>query len=400
MPIFEYKAKDELGQTVSGGIEASSEEKALKVLEDRELTPLSVGLKPKGTVLQLTLFTRIGPKEVVVFFRQLSVLVAATIPIVQALRVLVKQTADQNLKKIISEIADDVDGGSQLSVACEKHSKVFSDFYVNMIKSGETSGHLEEVLSYLADQKEKDYDLMSKVKGAMIYPAFILSALVIVGVIMMAFVVPKLTSVLEDVGGTLPFATRALIAVSNVFAHYWILLFAFMIAGGVGLRLVVRTSSGRRVFDKVLIRLPIFGRLFQRIYLIRLTRSLSTLIRGGVPLPKALTLTADVVSNAVYRELVLETVKRVEDGNPLASVFLESKDIPLMLSHMISVGEQTGRIDMILEKITGFYSRELENAIANLVALIEPLIIMVMGLAVGLMVAAIIMPIYNLASNF
>lgn len=400
MPIFEYKAKNAEGQTVSGGVDAPTEEKALQILEERDLIPLSIGERPRGTLFQLAIFTGIKPKEVVVFFRQLSVLVEATIPIVQALRVLVKQTSDQNLKKIISEIADDVDGGARLSQACERHPRVFSDFYVNMIKSGETSGHLDEVLNYLADQKEKDYDLMSKVKGAMIYPAFILGALIVVGVIMMAFVVPKLTSVLQDIGGTLPFATRALIAVSGVFSKFWWLFFLLLIVAGVGLRMLSRVQKGKRVIDTVLIRLPIFGSLFKRIYLIRLTRSLSTLIRGGVPLPKALQIVADVVGNAVYKELTLETVKQVEDGNPLASVFLESKDVPLMLSHMMSVGEQTGRLDTILEKITTFYSRELENSVANLVSLIEPLIIMIMGVAVALMVAAIILPIYNMAANF
>lgn len=400
MAIFEYKAKTNNGQTVAGGVEAASEEKAIQTLEDRGLILLSISQRAKSGVFELTVFSRIKPKDVVVFFRQLSVLVSATIPIVQSLRVLLKQTTDHQLQRIVSEIADDVEGGARLSQACERHPKVFSEFYVNMIRSGETSGHLDDVLNYLADQREKDYDLMSKVKGAMIYPAFIISALILVGILVMAFVIPKLTSVLADAGGELPATTKALIATSNFFANFWWAILLVLLCVPMILKAVMRTAGGKRTIDTLLIKLPIFGPLFQKIYLIRLTRSLSTLVRGGVPLPKALALTADIVGNSVYKSLVQETVKEVEDGNPIASVFLRSNDIPPMLSNMLSVGEQTGRIDVILEKITAFYARELENAVGNLVSLIEPLIIMVMGVAVGLMVAAVIMPIYNMASNF
>ncbi len=400
MAIFEYKAKTTDGQTIAGGVEAASEEKAIQTLEDRGLILLSISQRAKSGVFELTVFTRIKPKDVVVFFRQLSVLVSATIPIVQSLRVLLKQTTDRQLQRIVSEIADDVEGGMRLSQACERHSKVFSEFYVNMIRSGETSGHLDDVLNYLADQREKDYDLMSKVKGAMIYPAFIISALILVGILVMAFVIPKLTSVLTDAGGELPGTTKALIATSHFFAGYWWAILLALLCIPVVIRAVMKTSGGKKAIDTALIKLPVFGPLFQKIYLIRLTRSLSTLVRGGVPLPKALALTADIVGNSVYKSLVQETVKEVEDGNPIASVFLRSNDIPPMLSNMLSVGEQTGRIDVILEKITAFYARELENAVGNLVSLIEPLIIMIMGVAVGLMVAAVIMPIYNMASNF
>jgi len=400
MAIFEYKAKTGDGQTVAGGVEAVSVEKAIQVLEDRGLILLSISQRAKAGVFELTLFSRIKPKDVVVFFRQLSVLVSATIPIVQSLRVLLKQTTDHQLKRIVSEIADDVEGGARLSQACERHPKVFSEFYVNMIRSGETSGHLDDVLNYLADQREKDYDLMSKIKGAMIYPVFIISALILVGVLVMAFVIPKLTSVLADAGGELPATTKALISTSNFFAEYWWAMLLALLCVPIALKAIMKTSEGRKMVDAALIKLPVFGPLFQKIYLIRLTRSLSTLVRGGVPLPKALALTADIVGNSVYKSLVQETVKEVEDGNPIASVFLRSTNIPPMLSNMLSVGEQTGRIDVILEKITAFYSRELENAVGSLVSLIEPLIIMVMGVAVGLMVAAVIMPIYNMASNF
>lgn len=400
MAIFEYKAKTSSGSTVSGGVEAQSEEKAIQTLEDRGLILLSITQRDKAWVFQLNVFSRIKPKNVVVFFRQLSVLVSATIPIVQSLRVLLKQTTDHQLQNIVSEIADDVEGGARLSQACERHPKVFSDFYVNMIRSGETSGHLDEVLNYLADQRERDYDLMSKVKGAMIYPAFIVSALILVGILVMAFVIPKLTTVLTEAGGELPVTTKALIATSNFFSHYWWAILIGLLFVPVGFKAIAKTPSGKKTVDTLLIKLPIFGPLFQKIYLIRLTRSLSTLVKGGVPLPKALSLTADIVGNTVYKSLVEETVKEVEDGNPIASVFLRSTDIPPMLSNMLSVGEQTGRIDVILEKITAFYARELENAVGNLVSLIEPLIILIMGVAVGLMVAAVIMPIYNLASNF
>ncbi|MEW6610152.1 MAG: type II secretion system F family protein [Patescibacteria group bacterium] len=398
--LYDFRAKDFAGKDIQGVVEAPSEQAAQDALMERSLTPLMIAARGAESKLQaFKLFDRVKPKELVVFFRQLSTMSAATLPIVAALRILIKQTESQKLKTIISEIADEVDGGARLSQAFARHPEVFNNFYVNMVRSGETSGHLDEVLSYLADQREKDYDLMSKIRGAMIYPAFILSALCVVGVIMMVFVVPRLTSILIETGGELPLTTKILIGTSSFMSKLWWLLLVVVVGAVAGLRFSLKRKSVRRWWDWLKIKLPIFGKLFQRIYIIRFTRSMNTLLKGGVPLPHALEITAEVVGSAVYRDLILRTVKQVQDGNPIAVEFINSPQVPVMVSHMLSVGETTGQLEQILDRLTQFYAREVDNLVSNLVSLVEPLIMILMGLAVGVMVAAIIMPMYNLASS-
>ena len=398
---FDFRAKDAAGKDVQGVIDAPSLQAAEDILAQRQLIVVAITVRPRTSMLQtIQFFNRVKPKELVVFFRQLSTMSAATLPLVSALRILVKQTESARLKTIISEIADDVDGGARLSQAFGRHPEVFNDFYVNMVRSGETSGHLDDVLSYLADQREKDYDLMSRIRGAMVYPAFTLSVMTVVGIAMMIFVVPRLTAVLIETGGELPFATRLLIGTSQFMSGYWWLLLVLAVGLVAGLKYGLHQAPVRRQWDWMKIKLPIFGTLFQRVYLIRFTRSMTTLLKGGVPLPRALEITGDVVGNAVYRDLIARTVKQVQDGNPIATEFIASKEVPVMVSHMLSVGETTGQLEQILDRLTQFYSREIDNLVSSLVSLVEPLIMVVMGLAVGTMVAAIIMPMYNLASSF
>lgn len=398
---FDFRAKDVSGKDIEGVIDTASEQVAQDTLAERQLFVVSITPRERVPKLQSIQFlNRVKPKELVIFFRQLSTMSAATLPLVSALRILVKQTESARLKTIISEIADEVDGGTRLSQAFGRHPEVFNDFYVNMVRSGETSGHLDEVLSYLADQREKDFDLTSRIHGAMVYPAFIMSAMVVVGIIMMVFVVPRLTAVLLESGGELPFATRILIGTSSVMSRFWWVLLAGAVALAAGLRFGLKQRPVRRQLDWLKIKLPLFGKLFQRIYIIRFTRSMTTLLKGGVPLPRALEITSDVVGNAVYKDLIRRTMKQVQDGNPIASEFLASAEVPVMVSHMLSVGESTGQLEQILDRLTQFYSREIDHLVTNLVSLVEPLIMIVMGVAVGTMVAAIIMPMYNLASSF
>lgn len=400
MPEFAYKAKTAEQDTVSGVVQAATEDLAAESLRERDLTiiylrPVSVG----ALGLSLEVFQRIALRDVVVFSRQLAVLVSANVPLVQSLRILITQTPNKHLKVAVSEVADDVEAGTKFSVALAKHRRIFDAFYVNIIRSGETSGKLDEVLEYLANQLEKDYDLTSRIRGAMIYPAFILTGLVVVGFIMMTFVVPKITTILQESGATLPIATRLLIGASKILAAYWPWIMTAVMAASIGLYVLVKTPDGRRVFDTCKLRVPILGPLFQKIALVRFSRSLQTLIAGGVNLPKALAITADVVGNVVYRDVITETIHEVEDGNPIASVFLHSPVVPFMVAQMMNVGEKTGRLDHVLGKLTDFYTREIDNVVRNLVSLIEPLVIAVMGVAVGLMVASIILPLYQLADT-
>jgi len=399
MPLFEYKAKDSDGRVKSGMVDATSESLAQNTLAEQGLFVTSLKQRKQKSFGPAVL-NRVKAKDVVIFSRQFSVMVSASIPIVQALKVLIDQTENITLKLVISEVADEVNGGSKLSDALGKRYKIFDQFYVSVVRAGETSGKLDEVLNYLADEMEKDYDMMHKIRGAMIYPIFILSGLSIVGVVMMVWVIPKLTSMIVETGGDLPLATRVIMAISGFMQSYWWLL-AIIIMGIVfAFRSYGKLPAGRKQIDFVKLRLPIFGSLFQKIAIVRFTRSMKTLISGGVAIASSLKITADVVGNAVYKELIEETKKEIEGGSSISTVFAKSRDVPDMVSQMLAIGEKTGKLDLILEKITDFYTREVENMVANLVTLMEPLIMVIMGVGVGIMVAAIIMPMYNMANQF
>lgn len=400
MPIFRYQARDKKNEVVAGVVQAVSTEVAEELLADQGFTIFNLKEEKEGFFQKsLNILNRVKIKDLVVFSRQLAVIISATIPLVQGLRILVNQTENEFLRGIISEVADDVEGGAKLSAALSRHPKTFSNFYISIIKSGETAGKLDEILSYLADQQERDYDLISKIRGAMIYPIFILAGLFIVGTLMMVIVVPQLTSVLKETGAELPLSTKVLIEISNFLVNFWWLLFLIIIGGIVALGGVIKTRTGRHYWDLFKLRLPIFGKLFQKIILVRTTRSLNTLMAGGVTLSKSLEIVADVAGNSIYHDLILETRREVESGNPIATVFLASNEVPPMVSQMLSLGEKTGRLDEILNKLANFYEREVSNTVNNLTSLLEPLIMLIMGVAVGLLVAAIILPMYNLASS-
>src|SRR4030042_2558150 len=305
MSIYKYKVLDKKQATVSGKVEAANEDIAVDVLVDRGLSVLSIEKERSFDLSRYFGFLNsVKVKELVVFSRQLAVLVSANLPIIKALKVLKEQTDNPYLQKIINEIGGEIEGGEKLSKAFAKYPNVFGEFYISMVKSGETSGKLDEVLNYLADQQEKEYDLTSKIKGAMIFPIFILSGLTVVGIVMMVFVVPKLTDILKESGGQLPVTTRILIWSSDFLKNYWWL--AILIVFGViaGFKLFTRTPLGRKQWDNIKIRLPVFGPLFQKIAVVRFTRSFSTLLKGGVSITQSLDIVAHVVGNEVYKDLI------------------------------------------------------------------------------------------------
>ncbi len=400
MSLYKYKATDNTGKTVTGLVEADDENYAVELLQEKNFTPFALRKKSSFNPNNIDFLNVIKSKDVVVFSRQFSVLISANVALVHSLKLLVDQTKNPKLQQIISEIAQDVDGGARLSDAFSKFPKVFSSFYVNVVKSGETSGKLEDVLIYLADELEKDFDMNSKIKGAMIYPAVVISVLFIIGGIMMIFVVPKLTEIINTSGDELPLPTKVLIAVSDFLQAYWWLVLGAIMGGYFAFKFFISKPSGKMIFDNLLLKLPIFGHLFKLIYMVRFTRSMNTLIIGGVSISRSLDITAEVVSNDVYKKLIKDTKQAVEDGNSISSIFQESKEVPIMVSQMMAIGEKTGRLDKILSKITDFYTREINNIIANLMTLMEPIIIIVIGVGVGMMVAAIILPMYQMADSY
>lgn len=401
MAVFDYKAKDQDGNTVLGAVEAPTENVASDVLKEKNLILLSLTERRRTTLFQASIpfLNRVKTRDVVIFARQLAVMISATVPIVQALRILTRQTENVTFKIIISEIADEVDGGAKLSSSLARYPQVFSDFFVHMIRSGETTGRLDETLNYLADQQEKDYDLRSKIRGALTYPLFILFGIAVVGVVMMIFVIPRLTAIILESGVELPLSTKILIFVSSFFSTKWWILLILLVALIVGYRMYWRTESGRMRIDQVKLRFPVFGSIFRRIYLTRFSQGLATLLQSGIPLTRSLEIVADIIGNRVYRNLTLKTIKEIEDGNPISTIFSQSHEVPALLSQMMNVGEQTGRLDQILSKLADFFSREVENDVKNLVTLIEPLILMMLGVAVGVLVSAILLPIYNISTT-
>ncbi|MBD3247829.1 type II secretion system protein GspF [Candidatus Falkowbacteria bacterium] len=401
MPIFRYKAFDYQGNKTQGLISGFNKNAAAENLNNRGFEIISIEDKTDSWELKLlVLINPIKIKDLVVFSRQFSVMISANLALVQSLKIVAEQTENIALKSIISEIAYEVDGGASLSSALAKRSKIFTDFYVNVVKSGETSGKLDDVLNYLADEMEKDYDMMSRIKGAMIYPAFVLTGLVVVGTIMMVVVVPKLTEILQETGSELPFSTKIVIGVSDFLISYWIIAVILVVGMVLGVRVLISSPAGKRWIDSLKLKLPVFGKLFQYIYMVRFTRSMKTLIAGGVNITKALSIVSEVVGNEAYRSIIEESAKEVQEGNTLSSVFEHSSQVPRMVPQMINVGERTGKLELVLEKITDFYAREINNILSNLVTLLEPIIMIVMGVAVGIMVAAVIMPMYNMANQF
>lgn len=401
MALFTYTAKTNAGKTVKGTVEAPLLEGANDLLRERQLIVLKIKPLNDQDILEKfnNFLNRVSAKDITFFARQLSVLIEASVPVVRSLRVLIKQTKNEYFKKVIADIAAEVDGGAKLSQALNRYPRIFDQFFVHMIRAGETTGRLDKVLLYLADQKEKDYSLRSRIRGAMIYPAFILATMVGIGVIMMVYVVPRLTSLITESGGQIPFTTKILLGTSALIVNFWWAIILLIILFSVGIYFYIKTEQGRYYFDLLKIKLPVLGPLYQRILLTRFSMSLANLLTSGVPVTRSLQISGDIVNNSVYHELIRKTVVEVESGNSIASVFIHSSHVPAIVSQMLSVGEETGRLDSILQKLADFYTQEVENAISSLTSLIEPLILIVLGVAAGIMVTGILSPIYNISSS-
>ncbi len=401
MATYNFKAINPLNNhKETGQVDAIDETQATDTLSSRGLQIVSlkeVTVRSAWSVMDL--IERVNTKDLVAFSRQFAVMVGASVPVVETLKVLSQQTQKPKLKRIVAEISDEVDSGDTLSGALAKRPELFSNFYISVVKSGEQSGKLDDALNYIADEMEKDYDMNSKIKGAMIYPLFVIVMMAAIGVLMMMFVVPKLTAIIVETGSELPLATRIMIAISGFLISYWWVLLVIIIAAFVAIRFYLKSKIGREQFDYIILKLPVFGELLQMIFLVRFTRSMNTLILGGVNISSSLRVAGEVVSNSYYQRLIEETIAEVQSGNSICTVFVRTKEIPSMVSQMMLVSEKTGKLDVSLEKVTNFYNREITTMLANLMSLIEPSLMVVMGLGVGVMVAAILLPMYNVVSQ-
>ncbi len=397
---FKYEAKDIQGKARDGVVVAEDQQHAENLIQENGLTIVSMSVIEESLLDKLWPFGKSVPaKDMVLFSRQLSTLIGAKVTILQSLRILREQVSNSRLKGIIDEIIQSIEGGNSFSLSLARHPEVFSNVYISVVHTGELSGSLENSLNYLADQIEKDYDLSSKVRGAMIYPAFILGAIVVVGSLMFLFILPKLTDILEQQGGSLPFITVMLIAFTKFFQVYWWMF----IVGGIALvwggKAYVKTIQGRYVFDRLKISFPIIKGIFTRIYIARFARNLSTLILAGIPIIKALEVVSELVNNVIYRDIIRDAAQKLSGGKSIAEALAGHKEFPVIVTQMIQVGEQSAALSNILQKLAVYYEKEVDTQISTLTTLIEPIIILILGLAVGILVAGILLPIYNLAST-
>lgn len=399
MPIYFYKARSQEGELKKGLIEAINEEVAANILRDHGFILTSIVRKEESFTWERLseYFYKIKTKEKVVFTRQLATMINAGLPLVQALVTLGEQTQNKKFKEIILQISSDVEGGASLSESLSRFPDVFSKVYVSLIKSGEVSGTLDKVLGNLATQMEKDYSLISKVKSALYYPAFILIAMVVVVFLMMIYVIPQLKSLFVEVGAQLPFITRVLITISNIFVNFWYLMLSLFAGAIVGFRIYINTEKGRKMWDSFKIQVPLLKELIKQIYMVRFSRTLGLLIQSGLSILEALDITSEVVGNVIYKEILQKVKGKVEVGENISDNLKEYEEFPQMVPQMVAVGEDTGQIDDICLRLSNFYEDEVDATVKGLTSLLEPVLMVVMGIGIGLLVAAIIMPIYQLA---
>lgn len=399
---FNYQARNKEGEIQTGVVEAGNRETAIETLQRHDLIVVfleEISKVPFYT-RSLRIFQRIKTKELTVFYRQLAILFEASVSPLDSLRILGEQSKNQLFKELIFELEKDVKGGESLSAAMTKHSKVFSLFYINVIKAGEATGKLQDVLRYLADHAEREYNLIHKIKGAFTYPSAILSLFLVVGAVMMIYVVPQLTSMLKELGQELPLTTRILIGSSSILKNWFWLIILIIIGLIIGLMKLIKTEKGRFVFDIIKLKMPIFKSLFQKIYLARFSENLRTLLMGGISILQALDITASVIGNKVYEKIIKEAREKVKVGESISAAFADyPKEIAPMVNQMIEVGEKTAQLDNILEKVSIFYQQEVDRMVANMTQLIEPIIMLILGAGVGFLVSSILMPIYNIASG-
>lgn len=397
---FLYKARNKEGQIKSGIVVANDQQRAEQLLEENGLIIVSLETQQEDLLAKINPFGKsVSNKDLVLFSRQLSTLVSARVPILQALRILEEQVSNKYLVSIVRDLIASVENGESLSLAMNKHDKVFGSVYVSLVKSGEVSGSLDKSLGYLADQLEKDYELKAKVKSAMTYPLFVLGALGVVGVLMFKFVLPKLTAVLEEQGGDLPPISKALIAFTHFFGIYWWMIILLLASLVIAVKFYIATQAGRYQWDRMKIHLPIIGDIFQKIYLARFARNLSTLVIGGIPIIRALQIVSDIINNVIYRDIVLDTVGQITAGKSISEGLSGHPEFPNIVTQMVKVGEQTAQLDDIMNKLALFYEKEVDNKVGTLATLMEPVIMIILGIGVGLLVAGILLPIYNLAST-
>lgn len=397
--LFNYSAVDKNGQAQQGSIDAVSLEVAVSSLQRRGLIISAIDPAEQKSILSLSFFETVSSREVVVLSRQMSTLFEAQVSPLRIFRMLSTEAENALLGRTLGEVATDIQGGSTIADALSRHPKVFSPFYVNMVRSGEESGKLDEVFLYLADYLDRTYEVTSKARNALIYPAFVITTFVVVMVLMLTLVIPRLSEIIIESGQDIPIFTKIVIGISNFFLNFGVLLLLLAVVGGFFLWRYVQTPAGRLQMDQLKISIPYLGDLYSKLYLSRIADNMNTMLSSGIQMVRALEITASVIDNAVYERHMAEAIQAVKGGRTLSAALDPFPEIPSMMIQMIRVGEESGQLSSILKTLAKFYQREVNNAVDTLVNLIEPLMIVLLGLGVGVLLSAVLMPIYNISST-
>ena len=398
--LFRYKAVDKEGKTKEGEIDTGSRDMAISALQHRGLIILSVvDVQNKKSFLHLSFFDKVGKKDVVIFSRQIATLFEAQISALKAFNMMSTNTENKLFGQKLAIVANDIQAGVSISEALAKHPDVFTEFYVNMIKSGEEIGKLDQTFQHLADYLDREYELTQKTKNALIYPAFVIFTFFVVMILMFVIVIPKLSAIILDSGQPVPFYTQLIINISDFFIHYGVLAAVFAILIGAYIWWLSISEKGKNYLDTVKLSVPVLGNLYTKLYLARIADNLDTMLSSGIPMIRAIDVTSKVVGSLVYENIMKEVANGVKSGLSLSAAFERFPQVPGIMVQMVRVGEETGSVGSILKTLALFYKREVDDAVDTLLSLIEPVMIVVLGVGVGILLVSILMPIYNIAGS-
>lgn len=404
--LFNYVAIDTTNVQREGTVEAATIDAAITAVQKRGYTVVSIDpaneSKGLGALLNFdfAFFNSVSNKEIVILSRQISTLFQAHVSPLRIFRLLSAEVENKQLQQILNKVVEDLQGGSSISRALSFHPEVFSPFYVNLVRAGEESGSLEKSFDYLADYLDRSYEVVTKARNALVYPAFVISIFIGVMALMLTLVIPKIATILTESGQELPIYTKIVIGISSFLVDYIGLILVTIAAGGVAFWRFKQTEVGQRVFDEFLISVPYLGDLQRKLLLTRICDNLATMLASGISMVQALEVTSEVVDNSVYREIIQSALVEVKGGRSFADSIAEYPEIPGVLTQMVKVGEETGSLSEILNTLSNFYRREVNNAVDTLIGLIEPIMIVLLGLGVGTLLASVLMPIYGLTNSF
>jgi type IV pilus assembly protein PilC len=400
--LFNYKAIDINGEAKEGTVDAINIDVAISSIQKRGLIISSINPIEDGGDKNLLFFKfqkKVSNKDIVIISRQLATLFDAQVSALRIFKLISSEIENPALRKAFIEIADDLQGGSSISKALSKHPKIFSDFYVNMVRAGEETGKLNDTFDYLADYMDRTYEVVSKAKNALIYPAFVITVFIGVMVLMFTLIIPKIAAIIIDSGQEMPIYTKIVIGISDFFVNYGVFLLAALIIGAYFFIKYIRTQEGALAFDNFKLNIPFVGELYRKLYLSMIADNMHTMVISGISMLRAIEITGTVVGSQVYKQIMAETMIAVKGGSSLSASFSQYPQIPGILIQMIKVGEETGELGNILKTMAKFYQREVVTAVDTLVDLIEPIMIVLLGLGVGVLLASVLMPIYNIAST-